>query len=200
VAAGQPFPDLLRAYVLDPAGLAETFFPAPATIHERIAQVRGALAFGTPGAMYNSSYALGLAHPAFGVVASARDLLRFGLLFAPAGRVRVHSEATIRAMTTDRTGGVTSHGGQRFYPFNSDAYGLGFVAGPHFGGTGDDLASPASFGHDGASGCVLLVDPTYDLTIALVSNRHMLSGLERWRFRLGALLDGVLAALTRREG
>jgi hypothetical protein len=44
------------------------------------------------------------------------------------------------------------------------------------------------------------VDPTYDLTIALVSNRHMLSGLERWRFRLGALLDGMLAALTRRSG
>lgn len=200
VAAGRPFPELMRAYVLDPAGLAETFFPAPATVHERIAQVDGALAFGTPGAMYNSPYALGLAHPAFGVVASARDLLRFALLFAPAGRPRVHSDATIRAMTTDRTGGVTQHGGQRFYPFNSDAYGLGFVAGPHFGGTGDDLASPASFGHDGASGCVLLVDPTYNLTIALVSNRHMLSGLERWRFRLGALLNGVLAALTRRGG
>lgn len=199
-AAGRPLPDLMRAYVLDPAGLAETYFPAPANTHERIAQVEGALASGTPGAMYSSPYALGLAHPAFGVVASARDLLRFGLLFAPSGRVRVHSEATIRAMTTDRTGGVTQHGGQRFYPFNSDAYGLGFVAGPHFGGTGDDLASPASFGHDGASGCVLLADPTYDLTIALVSNRHMLSGLERWRLRLGGLLNGVLAALTRQDG
>jgi len=198
VAAGRSLPELMREYVLDPVGLEETFFPAPAAAHDRIAQVDAALAFGTPGAMYNSPYALGLAHPAFGVVASARDLLRFGLLFAPGGRVRVHSEATMRAMTTDRTGGVAQHGGQRFYPFNSDAYGLGFVAGPHFGGTGDDLASPASFGHDGASGCVLLVDPTYNLTIALVSNRHMLSGLERWRYRLGGILNGVVAALTRR--
>ena len=52
---------------------------------DRIAHVDGPLAEGTDGAMYNSAHARNLAHPAFGTIASARDLLRFALLFDPTG-------------------------------------------------------------------------------------------------------------------
>ena len=195
---GRPFPDVMHSLVLKPAELQETFFPPPLSVSQRLAQVADVLAFGTEGAMYNSPYALALAHPAFGVVASVRDLLRFGLLFAPGGAQRILSEATIQVMTTERTGGMILDSGRQIYPFRPEPYGLGFCVGGHIDECGDDLLSAASFGHDGASGCVLLIDPVVDLTIACVSNRHVRIDPDRWRFRLASLINGVVAALTRR--
>jgi CubicO group peptidase (beta-lactamase class C family) len=197
-STARPFPELVRILVLDPACLAETYLP-PAPGDERLAQVEGSLAYGTQGAMYNSPYALALAHPAFGVVASAHDLQRFGLLFAPGGSRHLLSEATIRAMTRDQLGGLLLEGPHRIYPLAPEPYGLGFAVSGCFLGVGDDLASPVSFGHDGASGCILLIDPVADLTIAFVSNRHVLTGRERFGFRLTSIVNGVVAALTRRE-
>ncbi len=197
VATGTPFPALLRALVLEPASLRDTFLPPREEAYVRLAYVRGALAEGTEGAMYNSPYALALAHPAFGVVASVRDLLRFGLLFAPGGERRILSGATIAAMTTPRTQPAIFDTLDRFAPHSQAPWGLGFSTGG-YPGTGEDLVSSAAFGHDGASGCVLLVDPAYDLTLALVSNRHVLSGPDRWHYRIGSIVNGVIAALTRR--
>lgn len=195
-ATGTPFPTLVRMLVLEPGDLRDTFLPASEGDSARLAYVTGALAEGTDGAMYNSPYALALAHPAFGVVATARDLLRFGLLFAPGGERRILSGATIAAMTTPRTNPAILDTLDRFSPHGQAPWGLGFLAGG-YPGTGEDLVSPAAFGHDGASGCVLLMDPGYDLALALVSNRHVLSNPDRWHYRLGSLVNGVLAALTR---
>src|SRR5690606_17553257 len=80
VTTGMTFPDLVRELVLNPGGLTDTFMPPPESEYGRLAVVDGPLAAGTDGAMYNSPYALNLAHPAFGTVASASDLMRFGLL------------------------------------------------------------------------------------------------------------------------
>jgi hypothetical protein len=91
--------------VVDPAGLSQTFFPPECDHDSRIALVRGVAAEGTDGAMYNSRYARALAHPAFGVVAATADLARFGSMFMPHGP-RFLSEPSVRAMTTDQTGGV----------------------------------------------------------------------------------------------
>jgi len=102
---GRSFPDLMQTLVLSPAGLRDTCFPPTPADEPLLARVRGALAEGTDGAMYNSPYALALAHPAFGVVATVRDLVRFAQHFMPGGP-RIHSEATVRAMTSDQTGGV----------------------------------------------------------------------------------------------
>lgn len=197
-AAGTPFPELVRELVLDPAGLEQTFMPPPAAAYARVATVAGVFAFGTDAAMYNSPYALALGHPAFGAVASVRDLLRFGLLFGPAsGGHRILSEATIRAMTTDQTGGeARDHLSGLRRP-----WGLGFSVRASASQLGlGDLTSPSAFGHPGASGCTLVIDPSYDLALAYVSNQHGLSGWERWNARLDTVVNGVLAALTRRPG
>ncbi len=196
----QPFPALVRALVLDPGDLRETFMPPAPADYPRVANVVGSLAYGTDSAMYNSPYALALAHPAFGTVASVRDLLRFGLLFAPSGERRILSEATIRAMTTDQTGGAVQGSLVGLTPETRQPWGLGFAVRGSSGAAGlGDLTSPSAFGHPGASGCTLVVDPEYDLTIAFVSNRHLRTGPERWLFRLDAVVNGVVAALTRRE-
>jgi CubicO group peptidase (beta-lactamase class C family) len=195
-AVGMTYPEMIRTLVLEPAGLAETFMP-PRSADHRLAHIVGTLAYGTDGAMYNSPYALSLAHPAFGTVATAADLLRFGLLFAPGGTRRILSGATIRAMTSDQTGGnVQSEG---FDPGSGRPrpWGLGFmVRGPHDHGFLPDLCAPGTFGHGGASGCTLLVDPVADIVIAFVSSHHARTGRERWTYRIQSTVNATLAALT----
>lgn len=196
VAAGAPFPDLVRTLVLEPGKLADTFMPPPKSEYHRLARVVGPLAEGTESDMYNSAYALNLAHGAFGTVATASDLLRLGLLFAPGSGQRIHSEATVRAMTRDQTGGYATGG---FYGLESDVpmpWGLGFHVKGHTGGHGD-LLSPESFGHGGASGCVLQVDPVNDVAVAYVSNKHARTGREPFTKRQVRIINTALAALTR---
>ncbi|HET9014222.1 MAG TPA: serine hydrolase domain-containing protein [Thermomicrobiaceae bacterium] len=201
VAAGEPFPELVRRLVLEPGDLHDTFMPPPAAAYGRLARVVGPLAEGTDGAMYNSPYALELAHPAFGTVASARDLLRFGLLFAPAGERRILSEATVRAMTSDQTGGGAVGSVVGLDAEVPHPWGFGFIVrgqgGPQLGP--GELTTPGAFGHAGASGCTLVVDPAHDLALAFVSNQHARVDPERWRFRLDAVANAVVAAMTRRE-
>lgn len=198
VVTGKSFPDLVRELVLEPASLADTFMPPPPALSGRLAHVRAALGYGTPGAMYNAPYALALAHPSFGTVASANDLLRFGLLFAPGGP-RLHAAATVRAMTTDQTGGravgyVPGGTGEISVPI---PWGYGFsLLVPHTPAVLGDLLPPGSFGHGGASGCRLIVNPVDRITIAIVSNSHARTGRERWNYRLTVAANGLMAALT----
>ncbi len=198
VTAGLSFPDLVRTYVLEPGELHDTFMPPPRAEYRRLAHIVNSLADGTDGAMYNAPYALDLAHPAFGTVASVRDLLRFGLLFAPRGRQRILSDATIRLMTTDQTGGHALGSLVEGAPETPRPWGLGFmIRGPHdAGGYLPDLLAPGSYGHGGASGCTLLIDPVDDITVAFVSTHHARSGRARWSYRINSTVNMVLAALT----
>ena len=195
-AAGQPFPRLVHDLLLRPAGLDDTFFPPPSGERARLAHVVGSQAYGTEGAMYNSAYALDLAHPAFGVVATVGDLLRFGLLFAPGAGGGVLARATASQMISDQNPG---HVPGSAYDGDSPArfaWGLGFFLKGR-AGFGPDLASPACFGHDGASGCGLWVDPLHEVAVAFVSNRHVNTGRAAFRRRITAVGNAALAALTR---
>jgi CubicO group peptidase (beta-lactamase class C family) len=54
-----------------------------------------------------------------------------------------------------------------------------------------DFASPAAFGHSGATGALLVIDPTYDLVIAFVANRWGWADPDRRR-----LINAVYAAIA----
>lgn len=194
-ATGRTLPALMQELVLTPAGLRETFFPLPPELQARKAAVRGPLAEGTDGAMYNSAYALALAHPAFGVVASLSDLARFALHFLPGGP-RIHHEATVRAMISDQAGGVPgAHpAAQGLGPRTPMPWGLGwYLQTPTTPAVIADLASFRAFGHGGASGCMLLGDPEAGLAVAYVSNTHVRTGIEAWRRRIQSVVNTVLA-------
>ena len=182
VVAGVDFPELVRTLILAPMGLADTFMrPADGDVG-RIANVRGVFNDGTDGAMYNSAYGRTLAHPAFSTVASLRDVVAFLRHFAPGGP-RVLSEATVRAMTSLQTGGAP---GQHplldgFPDTAAIPWGFGFClqteASP---AVFAELASFSTFGHPGASGCQIMVDPVANLTVALLTNTHILTGRDTW--------------------
>jgi CubicO group peptidase (beta-lactamase class C family) len=197
-ATGRPFDELVRTLVLEPARLFDTHFPPAPKLHPRIAKVRGVMAEGTDGAMYNSAYALGLAHPAFGVVATAPDLARFGQLFTSGGP-RLLSGATLRAMTTDQGGfAVGEHVALKGLPPDTVIpFGFGFMLQtPRTPALVSDLASMRAFGHGGASGCWLAIDPEIDLIVAVVSNAHVRLGRDAWSRRLQSIVNTVFAAVT----
>jgi CubicO group peptidase (beta-lactamase class C family) len=196
VATGTPFPDLVRRLVIEPGGLRETFMPPPPEEDDRLAYVSGAAAEGTAGAMHNSRYARDLAHPAFGAVATVGDLLRFGLLFGRRGG-RILSEATVRTMTTDQTDGhVPAFAGDPTtgapHPWGLGLMLKGRLAYP-------ELLSPAAFGHDGATGCALWIDPTHGVAIAFASNRHYGADPTGFEVRLNRILNVAVACLTRQH-
>ncbi len=195
VAAAQPFSELVRELVLEPGKLGDTFMPPPRSEYQRLAHVVEPLAYRTDSDMYNSGYALDLAHPAFGTVATAGDLLRFGLLFALNGTQRIFSTATLRTMTTDQTGGNTPGAGFGSEPEALRPWGIGFSV-KGVTGSGGDLLSPATFGHGGASGCILQVDPVTDIAVAFVSNKHARTGREPFSKRQTSVCNVAAAALT----
>lgn len=191
MATGQPFATLVEELVIRPMGLRNTFMPPPSATFDRIAQIQHVMAENTPGAMYNSTYARTLAHPAFGTVASATDLTHFAHHFAPDGP-RIHTEAAIRIMTTDQTGGV---GGRHvtltgLNPQTNIPWGIGWwlqTASVPFALC--DFASTRAFGAGGASGCQLLVDPETKSVVVLLTNTHARIGLEPWAARLRPIVN-----------
>jgi CubicO group peptidase (beta-lactamase class C family) len=196
VVTGASFSDLVHGLVIEPMGLADTFVTPGTAVDGRIACVRGVLAEGTDGAMYNSRYGRSLGHPAFGVVSSLRDMVRFGAHFAPGGP-RVHAEPTIRAMTSPQTGDVP---GEHPAPigYGTDAripWGYGFeLQNEQVPAVLSELASSSSFGHGGASGCMLLIDPVAELVVVVHSNTHILTGPDPWLTRLQSILNAAIAA------
>ncbi|MCS7052031.1 MAG: beta-lactamase family protein, partial [Thermomicrobium sp.] len=129
-ATGRPFPELMRQYVFEPARLDETHFPLRDEEAEtRLARVVGGLGDGTPWAMYGARYGLRIAHPAWGVVATVRDVMRFLLHFTPHAPGRLLSRATVEAMTRRQTPAT----------FGLPGWGLGFEVGGGFFGEADLL-------------------------------------------------------------
>lgn len=192
ILAGDPYPELVRSLVVDEMGLGATWVVPPSAAYDRIARVRGVLAEGTDGAMYNSAYGLSLGHPAFGVVSSLRDMLRFAAHFAPGGP-RVHRDATVSLLTTAQ---ADLRGLHPLWPELGDdvevGWGLTFeVQTGAVPGTLSHLASAGSFGHPGASGCRIVVDPSSSTIVVVLTNTHLRTGLVPWRTRLNVLADAA---------
>ena len=195
---GKSLETLVDEFVLEPMQLHDTFFPTPASQDSRVATVHGVMAAGTVGAMYNSRYARGLAHPAFAVSATARDLIRFVSHFAPNGP-RVHSSSTVQAMTRNQTGVVTGiHPSMKGYDETAPMpWGLGWALQTEWTpALFCELSSFKTFGHGGASGCEVFVDPESDVILAVLSNTHLLTGRERWYQRLQSVINVAFSSIV----
>jgi CubicO group peptidase (beta-lactamase class C family) len=186
----------VQELVLAPAGLGDTYMVPPRSEYGRLAHVVGSLGYDTPGAMYNAPYALDLGHPAFGTVTTITDLLRFGQLFDVSSETHIHSQAALRTMTSDQTGGHVLGG----FPGQPGAerpvpWGIGFmILRPGFG---PDLMPPGSYGHGGASGCYLWIDPVSEVVFAYASNKHGNTGRIPFTRRMVAATNVTMAALGR---
>jgi CubicO group peptidase (beta-lactamase class C family) len=188
--AGMPFPELIRTRVLEPAGSNDTFLGLPAEEHHRVARVAGANGEGTDWAIYSSLYGSQIGHPAYGVVATVDDVLRFLLHFDPQGERRLHSRAGLRTMTTDQTFGYRSTAED--YPIFK--WGAGFALQAGEGDAG--IASSRSYGHLGGTGCAGWIDPEYGVSVAFVSNSHANRGRDEWLERMEEAGNVAVASVT----
>jgi CubicO group peptidase (beta-lactamase class C family) len=161
---GVPYPEYLRSRVFEPLGMTATTFdpsePGPEPLH-----LDGS--FGPPGAPYDETiaYFITLAMAGGGLWSTADDVLRFGRAMLAGGTLdgtRVLGRPFVDLMTRDHTRDVRELGTGR-----RPDYGLGW------GRPGEGRGSPASpsaFGHSGASGSMLIVDPDEDLVVVYLRN------------------------------
>ena len=183
---GRSLDELLRANVLDPLGMrATTFVPAPGG-DVRLAPVRVDLPrlAGVRSDALLAGYT-GLHLAGGGLWSRAEDVLRFGRAILRRGEldgVRVLSPAFVDLMTRE----VTVNGlGSATDVLRAEHYAVGWgkpgVASP---------ASPSSFGHGGATGTRLWIDPPHDLVFVYLSGVW-----EMPHAPINAVHDAVYAAL-----
>jgi CubicO group peptidase (beta-lactamase class C family) len=161
---GLSYRDYLARHVFTPLGMTDTgFAPNPAAQAEgRVAPVHG---FYLPGVGLEHFTRAGL--PGAGVWSTASDLLALGQALLDGGRgrdgYRVLSPAMIAAMSRPQTPGLRPPGQL------ADAdFGLGWMVPP---ASGNLLATPGSFGHDGATGTLFWIDPAQQIVTILLVNR-----------------------------
>ncbi len=152
---GKPYSEYLHEQLFTPLGMQETSFaPGP----ERRAPRHDI----GPGEL---PHFISLALPFAGLFSTADDLVALGRAFLNNGKlgaVRVLSQAAITTMTQpvmlkDARGDVT----------RPTYAGLGWgLRGPH----ANVLGSPRAYGHAGASGSWLWIDPEWELVFVLLSN------------------------------
>lgn len=168
---GMALPAFLHQEFFAPLSMKDTALGVQQLPQARIAHVNvGPDMLGTDWG-WNTPYWWNFAAPWGGMFSTVHDISRFGQIFLNGGElegVRLLSPATIQAMTSDQTSANPT------IPADvraQQAWGLGWRRMPtstwSYGG---NLMTPGSFGHGGATGTVVWVDPARQLVCALFTN------------------------------
>jgi beta-lactamase class C len=164
---GQPFPIALFRLVLEPLGIEGYLGKEPPTLPAYITGNYG-LRAGTALEWYNSAFWRSLALPYGGLVTNAAGTLALVKAFAgqPTGFL---PPALVAEATSDQTKGLAGGIMSGVLEWERCEWGLGVeLRGsktPHFA---PKEAPPTSFGHAGASGCLVWYDPTLELGWAIL--------------------------------
>lgn len=197
----QPFADYLSARLLAPLGLRTAGLRPSEALYPRIAHLR--LPEGRAATSWdaNSPYWRQLGAPWGGAFATVEEVARYGQFFLDTLKGRggaasrdgapVLSPATARLMVQPHTRNAPS-------PQSADRpelWGLGWALklaqGDHWSG---DLTSAETFGHAGASGTMLWIDPVQEMVCVILTNHFADWPAERRRFATfsNALLSAVV--------
>jgi CubicO group peptidase (beta-lactamase class C family) len=167
---GRPFPAALADLVLRPLAVEGSIGVAPPRPTARVAGVPGP-PIGAALDLYNTPFGLALGRPNGGLVTTAAGGLALvrAFLGQPPDFLR---PATRAAATRDQTGGVAAVGA---FTRSRAPHGLGPVL--YYGDRPyhavPPTASPAAFGHGGASGCFAWADPASGVAVAVLTTRFI---------------------------
>jgi CubicO group peptidase (beta-lactamase class C family) len=172
--------EVLRQEVFQPLGMADTSFDSTSVEVTRRIPCHGPPEFDPP-------YYASLANPGGGLHSTAEDVVRFGqgMLRAHLGAAAWLSTAAVRTMTRLHTGGLLDIA---FSPPVKAMYGLGVAktGSSQTMPSGADLATPDGFGHAGAAGSFLWIEPALRLVFVLLTNQ--------WGIDAATLRDRALNA------
>jgi CubicO group peptidase (beta-lactamase class C family) len=158
------YEDFLRERIFEPLGMAATTFnpyaPGPSAL-----PLQGTL--GPPGVPLDQVVPIfiHLAMPGGGLWSTPEDVARFGRAMLAGGTLegtRILGRPFLELMTRHHTQGLTELGTGR-----PPTYGIGWGL-PGLGR--GSPASPSAFGHGGATGSVMIVDPANDLVVVYLRN------------------------------
>ena len=172
---GIPFREFMRKELFDPLGMKDTSLGAQQNKTERISQVNipgGAFQYGSSDAdwNWNSSYWWNFGAPWGGMFTTVRDMTVFCQMFLNGGRfgdVQILSPTTVAAMTTDQ---IVAMPNITEKVKLTNRWGLGWhlrsLSSSRFG----DLVSESTYGHSGATGTLVWIDPQFRLTCVIFTN------------------------------
>jgi CubicO group peptidase (beta-lactamase class C family) len=161
--AGASLEQVVQDLVIAPLRLAHTRYTPPGELRQRIAPTEFEDAVGRGlvwGEVHDeNAWSLGGVAGHAGLFGTAQDLGRFAQLYLDGGALdgtRLLSTDTVAQMTRNQIGELEWRG--LGWELNADYY-MG------------RLASPQTFGHTGFTGTSLVVDPTRQLIVVLLTNR-----------------------------
>lgn len=168
VVSGEDYVQFVSGHILEPLGMADTYFSIPENERDRLAyvykHVNGKLALAGPGTLAGDStkFRPNQKYPApeFGLYSTAGDLVRFYQMLLNGGTyngIRYLSKQSIETMTRVFTPDVKPSGW-----LGGTGYGLTFEIVNSPEGT-LLLHSPGTYGHGGAFGTEGWIDPKNDL-------------------------------------
>lgn len=158
VASGRPFGEFLRERLFEPLGMRDTFFDTPTDSEPRLAAFHSR----RDGVLKKGDYSFGFVEPytsgAAGLISTAADFHRFGVMLAQGGELdgrRVLSPRGVELLSSNHVGSMFQ--GSLGRP---EGMGFGFavevVVDPVRSAT---FRSAGSYGWDGAFGTQFWVDP-----------------------------------------
>lgn len=158
VVSGKPYQQFMKQRIFDPLGMKDSFFFIPAEKQNRVATLYRRLDGKLSRWVELETFARNARYPGpeFGMYSTAADLASLGQMMLDGGTFkgrRILSRMSVAAMTANHTLNIKSAITQK------PAYqGLGW------GLTGDPmsdfpLTSTGSFGHNGAFGSIIWIDP-----------------------------------------
>jgi CubicO group peptidase (beta-lactamase class C family) len=183
---GRPYPDALAARLFAPLRMGDTTFdPAAGPAARRILPLAPPSMGGGEVPAEMADAFTRIARLGGGLWSSAADLLAFGRAMLRGGELdgqRVLPRAYVELMTRETTTGGIGHADD---PLQANHYALGWGR-PGIGSVG----SAAAFGHGGATGTRLWIDPGHDLVVAYLTGAwaHPAEPVD-------AVIDAVYAAL-----
>jgi CubicO group peptidase (beta-lactamase class C family) len=196
VASGLPFDEFLQNRIFRPLQMHDTTFNPTIEQHERLAIVyrwdRDTKRLAPASSVLNRGFGgeRGVPNPSGGLCSTAGDCFRFFQMIASNGELdgqRIVSAMAVKQMTAVRTGELPAG----HSPGMGWSLGWGVVREP----TGLTAAlSPGTYGHGGAFGTLVWIEPQRDAVLILMISRSDLNPVQESNVR-GEFAKAALAEL-----
>jgi serine-type D-Ala-D-Ala carboxypeptidase len=174
--SGCSLADFALERIFKPLGMIDTYYVVPASLDSRIVKrpvdAPGAQRLNRFNEGMNSRQIQETPYGSGGIFSTAMDMAVFGQMFLNGGRhgdKRILSRPTVREMTRDQIPGIGLDWFGTFKPEASWSYGWAVASNTKWKYFGGSLRSLKLFGHPGASGICLYVDPVHQIVLVYFS-------------------------------